>query len=81
MEGTQNIYMAVTEKIQGKNYAYALTVPRSENLVHVFAKENNLTHANVCATKKEAERIADFWNECYKNNGTYLYSDEFILED
>lgn len=81
MKGTQNIYMAVTKTIQDKNYAYALTVNRCYNLVHVLARENNLMCANVCATKKEAERIADFWNECYKNNGTYLYSDEFILED
>ena len=77
----RNLYFAVTEKIQGKNIAYVLEVWKSDNLVHIFAPENNFVCANYYPTKKEAELIADAWNESYKMNGTYLYSDEFILED
>ena len=31
----------------------------------------SITSANICSTKKEAEKVIDFWNKCYKKNKTY----------
>ena len=35
---------------------------------HSDLGEMNIAH--ICKTKKEAEELARYWNECYKNNGT-----------
>ena len=66
-------YIAVTEQgANGKNYSYWISATNNDN---VLSKLSNLKliHANIFSTRKEAAKIADLWNESYKNNGTYMF--------
>ena len=68
----KNNYIVVNIKENDKLYAYALKVDISDNLISKL-KIKNIISANICETKKEAKDIVDFWNESYKNNGTYMF--------
>ena len=65
-------YVVATEDKNGKHYAYVAKVANSSNLLCQFP--SYAIHVNACKTAKEARHIADFWNECYKKNGTYVFS-------
>ncbi len=59
----------------GGNFATACKVSNMINL-YTFLNDQtsgiiSLKSANVCNSYKEAQEIADHWNECYKANGTY----------
>lgn len=71
----------VKETATGKSYATALKVPNVYNLLGYFertiAKGFELISINACGTWKEAQKIAEWWNECKtKNNNSYLYNKE-----
>jgi len=53
-------------------YASVVRIPQANNLLSVLRQYPTALHANICSTKKEAETIAESWNEAYKKNGTYL---------
>ena len=53
--------------------ASAEKIRRSQNLMGVFERWPGLQHVNSCKTYKEAQTIADSWNESYKANGTYAF--------
>lgn len=65
-------YIVVNIQENGKNYAYMIRCNSSDNLLSKLAIKNILT-ANICDTKKAARALTTFWNDCYKNNGTYLF--------
>ena len=67
-----NSYIAVTVSENGKYYSYMIKHHNSNNLLNI-AKIKGILHANICDTKKEAERIVEQWNESYKQNGTYMF--------
>lgn len=83
----KNFYIVVTVELdKNKNifpdekkapemglYSYPITVNDSENLVSVLDGIKGLKTANLFATKKKAQETADFWNDCYKKNGTYYF--------
>lgn len=47
------------------------------NLHHIFdSPYYNTEIVHLADSKKEAEALSDFWNECYRKNGTYLYRSE-----
>lgn len=69
----KNYYFAVTVTEDGKNCAYVIKASESENLLCVFQRVKNATAINLFPTKKKAAEIADYWNECFKNNGTYIF--------
>lgn len=58
----------------GKYYATAYKVPQNYNLKSYIDSISNCLHVNVCDSYKQAKEIAEHWNECYKKNGTYLFS-------
>jgi hypothetical protein len=62
-------YFVVTEEENGKLRSFVLRVHSSNNLVGKF---DHYQSANICNTKKEANALADYWNACYKKNGTYM---------
>ena len=66
-------YYVISETENGKNNAFALTVDDSNNLLSIFKQHKNATIIQPCESKKKAEEFADFWNESYKANGTYLF--------
>ena len=55
-------YIAISTRTNNKNFAsnllFSLQIP-------------GITSANICSTKKEAEKVVDFWNKCYKKNKTF----------
>lgn len=63
-------YIAISVKQDGKNYASVLKVSGADNLLFSL-QIPGITAANICGTKKEAEKIVDFWNKCYKKNKTF----------
>lgn len=67
----KNFYIAVakTNKNRTKFYAYTEKATPSNNLLNYFS--DTTEYANICESKKEADALVDFWNECYKNNGTF----------
>lgn len=67
-----NSYIAVTVSENEKYYSYMIKHHNSNNLLNV-AKIKGILSANICDTKKEAERIVKQWNESYKQNETYMF--------
>ena len=67
-----NHYIVVSIEENKKYYSYVLKVSSSTNIVSAL-NIKGIMHANLFGSKKECERIATYWNMCYKTNGTYLY--------
>lgn len=70
-KGKTWIAVSITEN--GKNYAYAVSVSGSDNLVSVLSRIKGLVFANICESKKAASWVVTHWNTCYKVNGSYLF--------
>lgn len=68
----KNSYIAVSVNENEKNYAYVIKVSESDNLLCKLTIKG-IDSAHICDTKKKAGEVADFWNECYKKNGTYMF--------
>ena len=69
---TTRFYAAITKEIEkGKLYAYVEPFTDDTNVLHLSPL--GAVHINVYATKKRAREVVDFWNECYKANGTYAF--------
>ncbi len=66
-------YFAVIIRENEKLYSYVVKATEGDNLLSVF-RIPGIVSANIFSTKKEAEETARFWNECYKKNGTFLFS-------
>ena len=58
----------------GGNYAYMIKFTSSDNLKSVLDRIGGLKAANMCVTKKEAKELVETWNEAFKQNGTYAFS-------
>ena len=87
------IYMAVTVE-QDKNerlfeprpseeyepgyYSYVVSANIGDNLKFALDCIGGLRAAHLCRTKAEAKEIAAHWNECYKQNGTYLFTERSL---
>ena len=56
-----------------KRFAYAEKVHGSNELLSYFGRKD-IQHVNPVKTFKEAKEIAEFWNDCYKKNGTYMFA-------
>ena len=77
----KNFYMAVSVWLEftfidepGGNYAYMVKFTSNDNVKSVLDRIGGLKAANMCATKKEAKELVDVWNEAFKQNGTYAFS-------
>ena len=69
----KNYYFVINTSENGKNFASVAKASAHENVLSVFDRIPNIITANICPTKKYAEDLAAYWNECYKKNGTYLF--------
>lgn len=67
-----NFYIVVQIQENGKYYAYVIRATGADNLLSKLAIKNIVT-ANICPTRKAARALADFWNDCYKQNKTFLF--------
>lgn len=69
----RNYFVAVQVEKDGKYSAYVQKVSKSDNLVSKFNHSEGLWFANICESKKEAERIVKSWNEGHKENNRYMF--------
>ena len=67
-----NFYIAVQIKENGKYCAHMIRCTSSDNLLSKL-KIKNAVAASICPTKKAAQNLVTFWNDCFKQNGTYLF--------
>ena len=74
----KNSFYVIEEKHTetGKTYAHAVTVNNAYNLLNYFkpCKGFYIISINAADTKKQAEEIADFWNEGAKAHNSYCFS-------
>lgn len=64
----------VSETIDGNDCfrAAELEIQDTANLVGYFKAIPNIFIANIYPTRKKAVAVADFWNDSFKKNGTFL---------
>ena len=55
-----------------KNRAVAICCRPNENLKG-YGADPKVSVMHYCPTRKEARELADYWNQCYKENGSYDY--------
>lgn len=76
MNGEYNMkyfWIAAIVQENGRHYAFAFRVSENDNLKCRLDGVQNLSSANIMPTKKAARDIVTFWNDCFKENGTYLF--------
>lgn len=56
-------------------YADVIRCSENDNLLHSLDCIGGIIHANILPTKKRAEEVAQYWNDCYKANGTYFFAE------
>lgn len=74
----KNTFYALQErnKTTGKLYAYMQKVSNYTNLLYAFKNCTSgceLISVNACDTKKQAQELVEFWNQCAKDNGRYMF--------
>lgn len=77
IEGNKNDFCRLenrTEDYRPGYSSYVIAVSENDNVCSVLEHISGLKSANLFATKKRAQEVADHWDECYKNNGSYLYA-------
>lgn len=65
-------YLVLNKKENDKYVAFMVKCCESNNLLSVLMQYSGLSSVNICKTHKQAQGLVDFWNEGYKENGTYL---------
>ena len=70
----KNIFLVITDTIDGFNTSYAVKIPGCYDLYHALKGYKNMSGATVCTTWKGAQELAAFWNESYINNGSYIFA-------
>lgn len=75
MEKNSFFVIEIIENETGRTAARAQKVNNKYNLVGLFnpAKGFSLLSVNACDTWKDAEKIADFWNQCARNKNNCLF--------
>ena len=68
----KNIYLACIHTENNKNYAYMVRVPVGVNILSRL-EQHKIDVAHTCETKKDCIQLVNFWNNCYKDNGSYLF--------
>ena len=70
----QYFYYVIGETENGKHYYWAEKIAAGNNIAGTLAKRE-LVHP--CKTWTEARELAGFWNDCCRENGTYMFSEPF----
>lgn len=70
------IWTVITNTKNGKNYSHAWRFGNGSTLSSQMEAFKGAS-IHLCKTKKEARELAEFWNNCYKDNGTYMFDGEF----
>ena len=72
---TKHFYITFFAQQNGKYWAGTMTVSSDDNIMNISQRIAGMQAANLCATRKAAEELADYWHECFKRNGTSIYYD------
>lgn len=76
----KNFYYTIGRKVEEygkeKQVYFVLKCSDSENLFSKLKRYHDLIICQPTDTKKQACKLADFWNECAKENGNYLYQED-----
>lgn len=67
----KKIFVVLSQELNGKYFAVPDTIPVGENLI-AYIKRYNSNICHLCESRKQAEDIANAWNESYRQNGTAL---------
>ncbi|MCH5191887.1 MAG: hypothetical protein J1F23_06945 [Oscillospiraceae bacterium] len=68
------IHIVVTDTENGKHRAHAEKIPTGTNLKNCNDMFPNAKVIHLCESSSHSKTVADYWNESYKKNGTYLYN-------
>lgn len=68
----KNHYIAVIITENEKNYSYMIKVSVSDNLISRL-QIKGIVAANIFPTKKAAADCVRFWNQSFKNNGSFMF--------
>lgn len=66
----QYFYYVMGETKDGKHACWPERVAAGNNIAALCRGNIDLIHP--CKTWTEARELADFWNDCYRDNGSYL---------
>lgn len=72
----KNKYFVASIKEDGKMYAYVIKTNKSDNILYKI-NVKNVEFVLLADTKKEAYKIAETWNQTYKDNNKYLFDSTF----
>lgn len=73
MHNTKRFYLAARKEINKLDYAIVVSISQGDNVPAVLA-HLGIKCAELCPTKRSAERLADEWNAVYRNNSTSVYT-------
>ena len=68
----------LSEEYNPGYYAFVHSIGQNDNLKTSLDRIGGLQAVRLCQTKKEAAQLANFWNDCYKRNGTYFFEKVLI---
>lgn len=70
-------YIAATAQDEtGRECSYIIPVTNADNLMHKL-NGHRLVGAQICESRKEAERIVTAWNATARADGRYMFPDEW----
>lgn len=69
----KSIFLVLTVDINEKHYSFVEVLRVGQNIKPLLERYQNIDCWHLCESRKQADELAIFWNNCYKNNGTYLY--------
>lgn len=70
----KKIYLVFSETENGKHFAHAETIKAGENLKNFIERYPCADVVHVCESATQAYTLAARWNECYRKNGSYMFS-------
>ena len=71
----KKIYLVFSERKDNKHYAHAETIRIGENLKNHIKRYPLADIIHICETATQAHYLAEAWNQAYKDNNTYMYSE------
>lgn len=71
----KHFYLDIQIEENGKQLAYAHSVTENENLLSVLNRIKGVKAAYLCQTRKQAQELAEVWNDCARKNGAHLFDD------
>lgn len=71
---TEKFWLAVQVEADGGNIAYVMEIGSGENIFSALKRVPNAAFGNLYHTRKRAQEVANYWNECSRKNGNLAYS-------